>query len=223
VAKDPAFLFYTSDFLTGTMLMTNEQVGKYIRVMCYEHQHGRLTEEDMLKICSTYDKDIFCKFEKDENGNYFNERLEEEKNKRKAYSDSRKANRTNICKTYDKDMSNICKTYVEHMEDEDVNENITKNKNKNDMTLFPEFWNLYPKKVAKKDAERAWKKISLAEYPEIIQSLEKWKASQGWTKDGGQFIPNAATWLNGERWKDEVPGATKTIELTPTGKGSWKL
>ena len=52
--SDPAFLFYTSDFLTGTMLMSNEHVGKYIRIMCYEHQHGRLTEEDMLKTCQTY-------------------------------------------------------------------------------------------------------------------------------------------------------------------------
>ena len=121
---DPAFLFYTSDFLTGTMLMTNEQVGKYIRIMCYEHQHGRLTEEDMLKICQTYDKDIFCKFIKDENGLYYNPRLEEEKNKRKAYSESRKANRSNICKTHDKHMSNICKTYVEHMENENENINV---------------------------------------------------------------------------------------------------
>jgi hypothetical protein len=47
----------------------------------------------MLKICGTYDDEVFTKFTKDENGLYFNERLEMEANKRKAYSESRRANR----------------------------------------------------------------------------------------------------------------------------------
>ena len=68
-------LFYTSDFLTGTTLMSNEQVGKYIRLLCLQHQRGILTEKDMLKICVTHDADIFSKFERDEAGLYFNTRL----------------------------------------------------------------------------------------------------------------------------------------------------
>ena len=71
MSKDPAFLFYSSDFLTGTALMSDEQVGKYIKLLCYQHQKGHLTERDMLKICSTHDEDIFSKFEKDENGLYY--------------------------------------------------------------------------------------------------------------------------------------------------------
>ena len=34
-----------------------------------------------------------------------------------------------------------------------------------------------------------------------------WSKSHDWTKDGGQFIPHAATWLNGKRWEDELPAA----------------
>ena len=45
MAKDPAFLFYPSDFLTGTMFMTDEQVGKYIRLLCAQHQKGHLCEK----------------------------------------------------------------------------------------------------------------------------------------------------------------------------------
>ena len=45
MAKDPAFLFYTSDFLTGTMFMTNEQVGIYIRLLCSQHQHGGIIDK----------------------------------------------------------------------------------------------------------------------------------------------------------------------------------
>ena len=47
----------------------------------------------MLKICLTYDKDIFDLFTKDENGLYFNERLESEVDRRKKYSESRRSNR----------------------------------------------------------------------------------------------------------------------------------
>lgn len=94
--KDPAFLFYSSDFLSGTMLMTNEDVGKYIRLLCLQHQKGHLKEKEMLSICRNYSEDIFNKFKKDEEGNYYNERLEYESNKRKAYSESRRNNRNKV-------------------------------------------------------------------------------------------------------------------------------
>ena len=91
--KDPAFLFYSSDFLSGTMLMTDEEIGQYIKLLCLQHQKGHLKEKDMLNICKTYNEDIFSKFKKDEEGKYYNERLEYEANKRKAYSESRRNNR----------------------------------------------------------------------------------------------------------------------------------
>ena len=125
--KDPAFLFYSSDFLSGTMLMTDEDVGKYIRLLCLQHQKGHLKEKDLLSICKEHNEEIFSKFKKDEEGNYFNERLEYEANKRKAYSESRRNNRKK--KTYEKDMKNICDSYEEHMENENENINIIKNKN----------------------------------------------------------------------------------------------
>ena len=82
--KDPAFLFYSSDFLSGTMLMTNEDVGKYIRLLCLQHQKGHLKEKDLLSICKEHNEEIFSKFKQDEEGNYYNERLEYEANKRKS-------------------------------------------------------------------------------------------------------------------------------------------
>ena len=125
MSKDPAFLFYTSDFLTGTSFLTNEQIGKYIRLLCHQHQNGHLKEKDMLKICLTYDEDVFEKFEKDENGLFFNVRLDEEIHKRKAYSESRRNNRKKK-EVKEEDMLIISKTYVEHMENENENEIINK-------------------------------------------------------------------------------------------------
>ena len=128
--KDPAFLFYSSDFLSGTMLMTDEEVGQYIKLLCLQHQKGHLKEKDMLNICKSDNEDIFSKFKKDEEGNYYNERLEYEANKRKAYSESRRNNRKKK-ETYEEDMKNICNSYEEHMGNENVivNENININKN----------------------------------------------------------------------------------------------
>ena len=129
--KDPAFLFYSSDFLSGTLLMSDEDVGKYIRLLCLQHQKGHLKEKDMLSICKTFNEEVFNKFTKDNEGNYYNERLEYESNKRKAYSESRRNNRKKKeeNKTYEEDMKNICNTYEKHMGNE--NENIIINKNIN--------------------------------------------------------------------------------------------
>lgn len=122
MSKDPAVLFYTSDFLTGTTLMSNEQVGKYIRLLCLQHQRGILTEKDMLKICQTYDEDIYEKFVKTDEG-YFNERMREEFDKRKNYSASRSNNRKGK-----KDMNDISKSYVKHMENENESDNLKESK-----------------------------------------------------------------------------------------------
>jgi hypothetical protein len=119
MAKDPAVLFYTSDFISGTYTMTDEQVGKYIRLLCLQHQKSRLTEKDMLYICKTYDVDIWCKFDKDDAG-YFNVRMDNEGTKRKNYSESRKNNRK------PNHMKNICSTYEKHMENENENRDINK-------------------------------------------------------------------------------------------------
>lgn len=129
--KDPAFLFYSSDFLSGTMLMTDEEIGQYIKLLCLQHQKGHLKEKDMLNICKTYNEDIFSKFIKDADGNYYNERLEYEANKRKAYSESRRNNRKKKeeKQTCEEDMKNICNSYEKHMGNRNRNENIDINKN----------------------------------------------------------------------------------------------
>ena len=134
--KDPAFLFYSSDFLSGTMLMSDEEIGQYIKLLCLQHQKGHLKEKDMLSVFNTYNEDILSKFIKDEDGNYYNERLEYEINKRKAYSESRRNNRRKKeeKETYEEDMKNICNSYEEHMENENanINENINIDNKVND-------------------------------------------------------------------------------------------
>lgn len=74
---------------------------------------------------------------------------------------------------------------------------------------FDDFWKAYPKKVAKADAKKAWVKLKTTgeQREQIRVGLEKAKRSAGWLKDGGQFIPNPASWINGQRWEDEIEPA----------------
>ncbi len=74
---------------------------------------------------------------------------------------------------------------------------------------FEQFWKLYPKKKSRKDALKAWKKLNPgAELQAVmIAALGRHCISRDWTKDAGQYIPMASTWINGERWHDVLQPA----------------
>jgi predicted transcriptional regulator len=80
--------------------------------------------------------------------------------------------------------------------------------------LFVEFWNLYPKKTGKGAAKKSWEKIkSKGTVIEEIKNALSWqKESTQWNREGGQFIPNPSTYLNQERWQDEM-SAEKTKKV----------
>jgi len=86
-----------------------------------------------------------------------------------------------------------------------TNNDITNNDNGATSTKFLGFWKEYPRKVAKKKASESWSKCNCdGNYSKIMESLKLYKQSEQWTKDQGKFIPHPATWLNQERWEDEV-------------------
>lgn len=70
---------------------------------------------------------------------------------------------------------------------------------------FSEFWQAYPRKKSKGDAEKAWLKLKPDEqlHDRIIFAVEQAKTSVEWQKDGGQFIPYPASWLNAKGWEDD--------------------
>lgn len=79
---------------------------------------------------------------------------------------------------------------------------------------FDEFWQEYPKKVAKADAEKAWEKHGCSKLlPQIITAIRRCKSSADWTKDAGQFIPHPQKWLNRRGWDDELPPASNGATL----------
>lgn len=82
-----------------------------------------------------------------------------------------------------------------------------------DGALFEEFWKAYPKKKAKDDARKAFdkRKPTRALLDSMLKAVREQAQTSDWTKDGGQFIPHPATWLNAGRWSDVI----ETEVVTP--------
>lgn len=71
------------------------------------------------------------------------------------------------------------------------------------MDTFDDFWREYPRKVSKKDARKAWGRAVKIELPAVI--IMGLKRQIPFLESRPlEFRPHAATWLNGERWEDEV-------------------
>jgi uncharacterized protein YdaU (DUF1376 family) len=74
---------------------------------------------------------------------------------------------------------------------------------------FAEFWERYPKKVAKPAAEKAFRSAKLnGHLPEVLADIDARTQGEEWAKQGGKFIPNPATYLNQRRWEDGQSSGT---------------
>ena len=108
---------------------------------------------------------------------------------------------------YDKDK--------EEDKEEDKDKNIPPKSPQGD--LFERFWAAYPKKKSKGQARRAWDKLKPGStmVDQMLLAIERAKQSEDWQKDGGQYIPYPATWLNAEGWEDEEPGPDPPLDRPP--------
>lgn len=109
------------------------------------------------------------------------------------------------------------KTKMSSTQDKNVQVNLDKNVPQNSITVnnkiipFGEFWKLYPKKTGKKPAEQKWNRLNKTTQDLILADLPKRAKTDQWQKADGQFVPNPATYLNQERWNDQLPGQGASI------------
>lgn len=84
-----------------------------------------------------------------------------------------------------------------------------------DDLLFEMFWKDYPRRTAKPAAKKAFKKLkpTMQLLAKMQQAIANQKATV-WKDKDEQYIPHPATWLNNERWEDEV----KALPLTAAEK-----
>jgi uncharacterized protein YdaU (DUF1376 family) len=70
---------------------------------------------------------------------------------------------------------------------------------------FDRFWAVYPNKVKKPQAVKAWAKVDPddALTDVVVAAVERHAQTSKWVKDNGEFIPYPATWLNARQWEDK--------------------
>jgi hypothetical protein len=84
-------------------------------------------------------------------------------------------------------------------------DSLSSNKNRHESS-FEIFWSAYPRKVAKGAARKAFIKAMSRDDAPTIDSLLAAIKNYEKTITDARFIAHPATWLNGERWLDSMPG-----------------
>ena len=194
MAKDPAFLFYYDRFLSGTISMTDAEVGQYIRLLCIQANKGHITKKDMYIICESYDCDVSLKFTETSPGQFQNLVLHEILEQRRNYAESRRNNRKGL-KNKDstkKQPESYDTTYDSHMVNVIVNKDVNTNTKRVQIILpfdTPEFrtawaaWikhrNEMKKPLRETSQQAALKKLSNHPEHTAIQMIEQ-SISNGW-------------------------------------------
>jgi uncharacterized protein YdaU (DUF1376 family) len=240
--KSPAFQFYPNDFLQGSKLMTLQERGAYITLLCEQWDVGGLTGEaiELARLLGCHRRDaerlwgrVVKKFVKGEDHLWRNARLERERQKQEARrlalshngSQGGRGRKANTKLTQSKKKAIALKQESYSLNSEKLKQSLSSSasqdqiKERSDRTpvvpksesairgRFDAFWAEYPNKKAKGAAWNAWRKLAPTtdHTAQMIDAIRAQRHSREW-REG--FIPHPATWLNQERWSDEIDGAT---------------
>lgn len=129
MAKDPAILWYWNDWNGGTSTFTRHLKGCYIDLLSSQFNSGRLS---LAEIKTVLGADfgpswpaLQKKFKKDESGMYYNERMEEEQEKRKRFTDGRRKNLLSKKQKSNHKTDHVGKNMETHVEDVNEDDNET--------------------------------------------------------------------------------------------------
>ena len=134
MAKDPAFLFYPGDYVSGTMGMTFEEKGAYMDLLMLQFNRGHMNTHMIQHTIGHLWEQVKCKFIQDDEGLWYNVRLDIEKEKRKTFTESRRnnikpKNKPKEEPSYETHMNSHMKPHMENV-NENINKDININKSK---------------------------------------------------------------------------------------------
>ncbi len=98
--------------------------------------------------------------------------------------------------------------------DENTNTPLTPHRGE-ERVSFDRFWWVYPKKLNREAALRAWESLApdAALVEAILAALKDQARSEAWRREDGRFIPQPARWLRDRRWEDE-----QSVPAQPAGE-----
>lgn len=177
--KDPAFLFYASDFMMGTAFFSNEQVGKYIRLLCAQHQHGGIIDKNSFNSLVGNDELLRSKFIECEYG-FYNERLANEMEARNKKS----TNISNAAKETWEKRRNDKKSDTIVLQSYNESSSIVIRPENEDESIKYSSTNTIPKMVEifKKSYPSYFVDEKL-DFPAVLQIAYKIAKQKGWSKD----------------------------------------
>ena len=215
--KDPAFLFYSGDFLVGVSDLTMEERGQYITLIALQHQKGHLSKRAIDLSIPNISDFVLAKFQTDKNGCYYNARVEEEIKKRENYT---KSQREKVLKRWGKNTEEYTEVSSEDIpryiptENENKNEikdidnnlynlntdeNAIKNIDNNLYNLFLILYDLYPKGKIKNLSLDAFLKSGINE-----SNFEQVKTALENQIHADVFFPLMHMWIKQRRWEKEI-------------------
>lgn len=69
---------------------------------------------------------------------------------------------------------------------------------------FADFYQAYPRKMARKEAEKAWNKLTPDERIRAMEALPKHIRYWDMSNTAKEFVPYPASWINGARFDDDI-------------------
>lgn len=225
MSSKPWFKFYPGDYLADTRRLSQREHGAYLLLLFDYYSSGRpppdddsvLTRISLSESLSEWRaiRPAIVPFFNIADGVWRNERAEREISLQKREKDGRsKGAQVTNSKRWGSLSDNRASRSKVGIPDtrsqipEERSKTLAQGKpaRKVNGAEFDAFWNAYPKKRNKGDAEKAWKALKPDEvvYRRILTSLEAHKRAQDWQKDGGQFIPHPGRWLRARGWEDDL-------------------
>jgi len=196
MAKDPAFLFYPGDYVSGTMGMTFEEKGAYMDLLMLQFNRGHMNTHMIQHTVGHLWEQVKCKFIQDEEGLWYNVRLDIEKEKRKTFTESRRnnikpKNKPKVEPSYETHMQPHMDSHMENV-NEDINKDININKSKCSFEQVYEYMSL---RIGTDQA-----KIEAEKFVNYYTS-NGWKVGKNpmksWTHAVNNWITNAKQYAKG--------------------------
>lgn len=143
MAKDPAFLFYPNDWLGGTTGMSLVEKGAYMELLVMQFNKGAFSIDQAKKILNGHFEETWQVLKEkftEQDGKFFNERLQAEKEKRQKNARKNKERIDNYWNEKKKNTTGNSNVYTKPIpiENEIENENISKGKDSQEKPLEPE-------------------------------------------------------------------------------------